>query len=105
MLRATLRHRIQSATDPGAYLQEVSEFAGHGSQVRKAAVKFGLGLLPSDALAEQLGAVTLGENNQLSGFPAWLGHESAWRAKRMPTYNQPFLQLRLSLRAAVVDPR
>lgn len=62
MLRATLRHRIQSATDPGAYLQEVSEFVGHGSQVRKAAVKFGLGLLPSNALAEQLGAVTLGEN-------------------------------------------
>lgn len=44
------------------YLQEVSKFVGHSSQVRKAAVKLGLGLLPSNALTEQLGAVTLGEN-------------------------------------------
>lgn len=59
---------IQAAVEPGAYLQEVSEFVGHGNQVRKAAVKLGLGLLPSNALVEQLGAVTLGENTQPSGF-------------------------------------
>lgn len=52
LLRATHRLRTHLTAEAGAYLQEVSEFVGHGSQVRKAAVKFGLGLLPSNTLAE-----------------------------------------------------
>lgn len=60
-----LRYRIHAAAQSGAYLQKVSEFVGHSSQVRKAAVKLGLGLLTSNTLAEQLGAVTLGENTAL----------------------------------------